>query len=221
MARGGALVFKGDKPSKKKKKSKHSSKQHASSSEDHEVNDTVVRHPTTETLATATTADASLLTPPQVQMGTGTITTSGTVVTGHGTKFTSQLRVGDALLLSHDEKTDATMRVITMILSDTSLNMSTALLTQCELRTPTTYQFIAKPRNMQEEARQQKKQKDEQSQLEKQHAFGTYAATTELVYREKTEHGGYRIRREQVDGGSTTRGDLLHMRTKKKSDKYC
>jgi len=178
--------------------------------------------PTKETLAPVTTAAASLTTP-QVQLGNGTITTSGTVVTGHGTKFTSQLRVGDALLLRHndDEKTDATMRVITMILSDTSLNMSTGLLTQCELRTPTTYQFIAKPRNMQEEARQRKKQKDEQSKLETEHAFGTYAATTELVYREKTEHGGYRIRREQVDGESTTRGDLLHMRTKKKSDKYC
>lgn len=44
----------------------------------------------------------------------------------------------------------------------------------------------------------------------------------ELVYRERTEHGGYRIRREVIrDGNRVTRTDLLDMRTQKKSDKYC
>jgi hypothetical protein len=41
-----------------------------------------------------------------------------------------------------------------------------------------------------------------------------------LVYRERTEHGGYRIRKEIINEDAT-RSDLLNMRAKKKSDKYC
>jgi uncharacterized protein YchJ len=68
----------------------------------------------------------------------------------------------------------------------------------------------------------------QQEALQEQHKterveFGTYvyANNDELVYREKTEHGNYRIQRVKVDGSKTTRGDLLQMRSKKKADKYC
>ena len=73
----------------------------------------------------------------------------------------------------------------------------------------------------------------EKATIESNHAFDIYkgnggssssgkTGSSELVYREKTEHGSYRIKRVQVDGTTPVdRGDLLYMRTKKKSDKYC
>lgn len=72
--------------------------------------------------------------------------------------------------------------------------------------------------------RLQKQQEALQEQHETERVeFGTYvyANNDELVYREKTEHGNYRIQRVKVDGSKTTRGDLLQMRSKKKADKYC
>ena len=51
--------------------------------------------------------------------------------------------------------------------------------------------------------------------------MGTYGTNTgEIMYREKTEHGSYRIMREQTDV-EMSRSDLLSFRAKKKSDRYC
>jgi len=53
-------------------------------------------------------------------------------------------------------------------------------------------------------------------------AFGTYAhGGNELVYREKSSTGtSYVIRRQELDR-EMSREELLLMRSKKKSDKYC
>jgi hypothetical protein len=56
-------------------------------------------------------------------------------------------------------------------------------------------------------------------------AFGTYASGgtgTTFTYREKKggTYGGYRIVSEKLDAAKS-RTDLLEMRSKKKSDKYC
>jgi hypothetical protein len=53
---------------------------------------------------------------------------------------------------------------------------------------------------------------------EDQQAFGTYGTTEELVYREKTEHGSYRIKRVKVQEGQS-RGDLLSMVRAKQEEK--
>ena len=150
---------------------------------------------------------------PAIQNGKGQITTSGTVVTGHnGTQFLRQLRVGDAILVQGE------MRVVTMCLSDISVNLSSAF--SSNYVQPTSYQFICKPREKQSKQTTEKLQQLQEEEQSKS-AAGSYASSNrELVYREKTEQGSYRFVKKTLDH-EATRGDLLEMRTKKLSDKYC
>jgi hypothetical protein len=214
----GALVFKGDSPKKKSKKKKHSSK----------------RKEPTVAVVQQQSAAAAVLPPvvrpqkvpqeqrqqhqiPTMKQATGKITTSGTVVTGHGTSFDKEINQGDALIIIRGEEQE--MRIVTMRLSNHSCAISSSFSENAKL--PTSFFIIEKPRNRELE-RLQKQQEALQEQHETERvAFGTYANNDELVYREKTEHGNYRIQRVKVDSSKTTRGDLLEMRTKKKADKYC
>ena len=110
------------------------------------------------------------------------------------------------------------MRVVTMVLSQISISISSAFTS--DLKLPTPYKFIVKPRD----ARKERADRDRKANAEKEEvearAMGTYGNKGEIVYREKTEHGSYRIRREQTDV-ELNRSDLLSVRTKKKSDRYC
>lgn len=158
-----------------------------------------------------------------VRPGTGTITVSGTVVTGHKTRFLKELQVGDAVIVLMNGN-QPEMRVVTMRLSDISLNLSSPFSQQVKSQP---FQFINKPRNHVQEAHLAKLQSDQHAKDEESKASGVYGATNELVYREKTEHGSYRIKKIKLEGGASragdeiSRGDLLELRTKKKSDKYC
>ena len=206
----GLLVFKGDKQTKekKKKKTKHT-KEHAAIQQSVPI----------------PVAKASLLEEPKhkqapkLQNGTGQLTTSGTVVTGHNTRFQKDLSVGDAILVNVNGNQE--MRVITMCLSDSSLNLSSSF--SHNLSEPTQFQFIRKPRAEDSSILAKQKAAEDLASAGRQAAglYGTGSSANELVYREKTEHGSYRIRRVQVADKDVSRGDLLEMRTKKKSDKYC
>mmetsp|Transcript_34675 Transcript_34675/g.75891 ORF Transcript_34675/g.75891 Transcript_34675/m.75891 type:complete len:231 (-) Transcript_34675:300-992(-) len=227
----GALVFKGDKPKskKKKKRSKHgdTSSSGAPSDERHVgspsasaaavlgpsyASSTSAATPRTAaaTAATATTAQ------PQIEDGIGRISTSGTVVNGQGTRLLKSLRAGDAILVNIGGKEE--MRVLTMVLSDVSAALSTPF--SCDVKIPVEFRYIQKPRNVVKERADAAKKVKVTKEEEERSAFGLYGTGTEFVYRETTEHGSYRIKREKVDG-NVTRGDLLERRTKKKSDKYC
>lgn len=236
----GALVFKGEKPKskKKKKKSKHSPASPGGTSDEHAVfspalaagvsvsaqsshysssaaaESTAVASssaPTASVAATATTAPQ-----PQIEEGIGRITSSGTVLNGQGTKLSKSLRAGDAILVNIGGKEE--MRVLTMVLSDVSAALSTPF--SVDVRVPTEFKYIQKPRNVAKERADSVKKIKVTKEEEERSAFGLYGTGTEFVYRETTEHGSYRIRREKIDG-KVTRGDLLERRTKKKSDKYC
>mmetsp|Transcript_15049 Transcript_15049/g.25411 ORF Transcript_15049/g.25411 Transcript_15049/m.25411 type:complete len:236 (-) Transcript_15049:151-858(-) len=157
-------------------------------------------------------SSTSLQKSPQISQGQGTITTSSTVVTGHGTSFKTQLHVGDALLANKE------MRVIKMVLSPISISISSAFTT--DLKTPTQFKYINKPRDVTRESQAKvAKARMEQEEVE-QRAMGTYGNKGEITYRERTEHGSYRIKREQATT-DMTRSDLLSVRAKKKSDRYC
>ena len=210
----GMLTFKGEPPKKKKKKQKHEVL-HA------EAGDVI----TAPSVPTSSVPEVARRQPqhtspapeaPQINSGSGKITASGTVVTGFGTKFEKEIAVGDAVIVVLDGKQE--MRVVRMRLSDTSCGISSAF--SVSLMTPTPYQIIRKPTNSKEEA----KKKREQSQKEREElelsAFGTFRGTDELVYRERTEHGNYRIQKVGLDS-EKSRTDLLTMRAKKTSDKYC
>lgn len=191
----GALKFKGDDGPKRKKK-KHSKVETVTSSE--------TSHSALAGVATSPSA-------PTISVASGKITTSGTVVTGYETKFGKEVRVGDALLVG------SVMRVVTIVLSETSINLSSAF--PDDFKQPTKFSYVAKPRNQEIDAKvvEIKKKKAETEKAE--HAFGGYAGS-EVVYRERTEHGSYRTKRAGT-ADHLTRSDLLEIRAKKTSDKYC
>ena len=214
----GQLLFKGDKPKKKKTKSKHStsSKTDVESASGPSAPVVISRPVAAPPPAAAATASTPA---PTMKEGTGTITSSGTVVTGHDTRFEKELNAGDALLCVLENGTEE-LRVITMRVSTVSLNLSSAF--SSDLKTPTSFQYIRKPRDVHKERIEAQKRQSETLQEQKTHAFDLYGNES-LVYREKTETGSYRIKREQLGdrGGARSRGDLLEMRAKKSSDKYC
>ena len=230
----GQLLFKGDKK-KNKKKAKGESVKHAppgssttaaaESSKLARGGETSLKvpadgsthlSPISSTTKRETSSQQQL---PTIQVGRGKITTSGTVVMGHDTLFEKQLSAGDALLVRVPGAEEEEMRVITMRLSNQSCNLSSGF--SQSLKTPTSFRYIKKPRNAAKE-RNEKLAKAEVAEREKEmHAFGgTYASSSEVVYREKTETGSYRIKREQTDNAKS-RGELLQLRAKKSSDKYC
>jgi len=148
--------------------------------------------------------------------GRGLISTSGTVISGHGTAFSAHLRGGDAIIVRINNREE--MRVITMVLSKISISISTAF--SEDIKTPTPFQYISKPRDVKKESATRARQALEEKETVERHAMGTYGNKGEMIYREKTEHGGYRIRRENATT-EMSRSDLLKYRSGKKSDKFC
>ena len=99
-----------------------------------------------------------------------------------------------------------------------SISLSSAFST--DLRTPTPWRYINKPRNdAKERAAKAQKARREQEEVETR-AMGTYGSKMEIIYREKTSQGGYRIRKEKATT-EMSRSDLMEIRSKKKSDRYC
>ena len=111
-------------------------------------------------------------------------------------------------------------KVVRMVLSNTSVGISSAFSTDLISTTP--FKYVKAPKdevNEEEEAKKAvyKKHKQEED------AFGTYASKggSQFVYRERTgsAFGGYKIM--TVDTSSKSREELLDMRSKKKSDRFC
>lgn len=223
MGRRGMLVFKGDKPKKKKsKKIKHSTKNEekqeavTTTSSERASLPTPAGTPLAVASSQEARASSSSVSVPSVKPGSGKITTSGAVVTGHGTKFERELSQGDAMIVEIDGQQE--MRVVKMRLSGTSCGISSAY--SVNLSLPTPYSIIRKPRDERKEARLRSQEKLVSEQEAEKQAQGTFAGNNTLVYRERTEHGSYRIQKVGLEQ-SLSRGELLSMRTKKTSDKYC
>jgi hypothetical protein len=205
----GTLVFKGEGVKKKNKKSKHKA--------DQQDEETALSNAVVETSRLAVPSIPPREESPKIKKGSGTITTSGTVVTGHQTRFTKEIRVGDALIVEVDGG-QPEMRVATMRLSDLSLNLSSAF--SQNLATPVPFQYIPQPRDAARDAANAQQRAAHAVAEEERHTTSGSAETGELVYRERTEHGNYRTKRVKVDG-ERNRSDLLELRSKKTSDKYC
>ena len=233
MARG-KLVFKGEKAKKKKNRSKNKSGLSGADKADDAAVATADGESAQRTgaaVAAATSAaihegdrgDADVAddTPtevsPQMKEGTGSITTSQNVCQGHGTVFKNQLRAGDAIVARTKAGAEE-MRVVTMVLSNVSISLSSPFST--DLSTPTSFRYICKPRNdKKERAVKAQRARREQEEVETR-AMGTYGGNQEIIYREKTAQGGYRIRKERATT-EMSRSDLMDIRSKKKSDRYC
>ncbi|KAG7351770.1 hypothetical protein IV203_007818 [Nitzschia inconspicua] len=224
----GQLIFKGEKKpsSKKSKKRKRDNAEDDTGddvavatnvkSEEIETRDTITKPLSSSSTTTTTSATNNTVTP-SLKKGTGKITTSATVVTGYGTKFEKELGVGDAIMAVINGQEE--LRVITMRLSNTSLNLSSAFSTS--IKHPQSFNYIPKPRNAEKERKLALKKQREQAQETEKSVFDLYSNQA-LVYREKTETGSYRIKRQELGGTQVkTRVDLLELRSKKTSDKYC
>ena len=227
----GALIFKGDATAPRKKSSALKNKKRPLP--DNGVGS--VEQTTTAVAQTKECFKASHAQPsPQIVVGRGKITVSGTVVTGYDTRFTNDVQVGDALLVNHE------MRVITMRLSDISLNLSSSFSPSVVTSKPISYSYICKPRDVTKdsELEQRKVATEKAADIERhQNAFASAITTsnaltsgaspsntnTTIVYRERTEHGNYRIKHMKAADGKaiTNRSEMLDMRSKKTSDKYC
>mmetsp|Transcript_25560 Transcript_25560/g.55995 ORF Transcript_25560/g.55995 Transcript_25560/m.55995 type:complete len:223 (-) Transcript_25560:11-679(-) len=222
MGKKGMLLFKGDKPKKKSKRSKL-----AKAGGRDETTTTTTdsqwkasrQHTSTTTPAAPSTPAASAAVTPTIESGTGRITTSGTVVSGHDTRFEKEISVGDAILVTLNNSTEE-MRIVTMRLSNVSLNLSSAF--SQNIRNAQNFRFVRKPRNLEQERKKERQTQLEEANETERSAFDIYdGKANTFTYREKTETGSYRVKQQQSSLSKSTRGDLLTLRSKKTSDKYC
>lgn len=159
----------------------------------------------------------------QAKAGSGRITSSGQVVTGYETEFLQELRVNDALIITHPSTLMEETRIVKMIVSNKGLSLSSPFST--DLITTTRFRYIHPPEEDEEggrEAREEERRRQEKAG-EEEKAFGTYggAGGSKLVYRVKKAgtYGGYRIVTEDT-GASLSRTELLERRLQHKSDRH-
>jgi hypothetical protein len=157
-------------------------------------------------------------------LGHGRIITSNTSVTGQGdTRFSSELQVGDCIVVQHPTSLRTETRVVRMVLSQISIAISSPFST--DLITPTRFYYIkAPPKKVDKSEIEDKKKRRKIS--EQKNAFGTYTDTTEqgstFTYRVRKKGLGmsYHIVTERASG-TNSRETLLDKRSKKKHDRYC
>jgi hypothetical protein len=211
MPVGGRLVFKGGEAAKAANKGK---KKKRRTRKDDTAEDGAVAD------AGAVDSDSSKG-PIQVLKGAGRITTSGTALQGHGTSFMSQLSQGDALIVTHPSTLMDETRLVSMVLSDTSIGISSAF--SSDLISTTSFHYVKAPKKTASAEDQRVAQKKRKAQ-EEDSAFGTYSSGggDRIVYRVKKAgtYGGYEIVTEDAHQ-DMSREDLLKVRSQKKSDRYC
>mmetsp|Transcript_7116 Transcript_7116/g.9968 ORF Transcript_7116/g.9968 Transcript_7116/m.9968 type:complete len:213 (+) Transcript_7116:137-775(+) len=211
MVVGGKLVFKGGKVAKKKSVDKKARSSESNSRKGEKIDLKI------NGVGALEAEEEEELMP---ETGTGRITSSGTAVAGYSTKFLSELKVGDALMVFHPTALTTETKLVRMVLSDKSIGISSAF--SSDLISTTNFQYISAPKDKNledpEVERENRKKKEEDK------AYGTYASQggTKVVYRVKKagQYGGYEIMTENSEK-PMTREDLLNVRSKKKADRYC
>ena len=218
---GGPLQLKGisliksskrkKKHKKKKHKKKHKKKKDRSESDGSETDSETDDVPQPEI--------------PVRRSGSGKVISSSTTIHGsHGSKFMSELSNGDVLIVKHPTSLVEEIRVITMVLSDVSLSISSAF--SSDLITATSFDYMKKPKA--KGGKKRKRKSAAEMEEEEKLAFGTYASKgNRITYRVrkggKNASGGYTIVTETVGSGEEppSREFLMNLRAKKKSDRYC
>jgi hypothetical protein len=152
--------------------------------------------------------------------GSGTLITSGSTVMGSGTLFSKEVAVGDAIEVTHPKTGVTEIRIVKMVLSNVSMGLNSAFTS--DLATPVPYHVLKLPKaivtpEMAAAAASKSKVDEEKS------AYGRYGADASgktFTYRERLSGGSYRVRSVATER-SMTREELLDMRAKVKSDKFC
>jgi len=208
--------------SKKKKKS-HKKKRAREEGDDDDDHPSSSTHPRKEGAEGGEEGEeeAALL---QAKQGTGRITSSGQIVTGYETEFLRELRVNDALIITHPSTLIEETRIIKMIVSNGGMSISSGFST--DLISTTKFRYLHPPVTEEgeggREAREEEGRKREKAG-EEDKAFGTYGGGggTKLVYRVKKggTYGGYKIVTEDT-GAALSRTELLERRLQHKSDRH-
>lgn len=192
------LTFKGDKKEKKKKRKISSS----TTNDDKDVKEKV--EDDEDDVGT-------------IKNGSGTIRSSGSTLYGSDTKFMSELRVGDGLLIIHPVTQQKEAKIVRIVVSDAGASLSSAFSTSLEA--DTAFQYVRARGS--EEAASAAKAKEESAKKkrakEAEDAVGIFANS----YVEKKNGSGGGVRIVKVDTKNKQRSDLLNIRSSKKSDRYC
>ena len=144
-------------------------------------------------------------------LGVGRIISSATAVTGTSTKFMDQIAVGDGILVQHASTLAEEVRRVTMVLSNVSLCLSSPF--SNDLVSTTAFHVIVMPKEKKMPARISEEGNDANT------ASSGLLTTYRVRKGGKNSSGNYYTITERVDG-SMSRGELLDMRCKKKSDRY-
>ena len=223
MSSRGSLRFKGDdrapKKHKKDKKKKHKKeKHHKKRHRDADMHGkTAAVGAAAEEEAEADEGELKIL------LGTGRFLSSGTAVQGRETRFQSELAVGDAIVIRHPTTLQEETRIVTMVLSEISIAISSPFSTDLISTVP--FQYVKAPKRRVDEAAARDAKRQKQSDAEKQ-AFGTYAGGgamgESITFRRKKAgaFGGYEIVTQRNTQGSLSREDLLDMRCGNKGDRH-
>lgn len=159
----------------------------------------------------------------EVRAGTGRVSSSGTVITGHETAFMDELRSGDALIVAHPTTLVDETRIVTMVVSNVSISVSSAF--SSDLVSTCAFRYVSAPRDYEETPEMRAIRLKNQEAAQQDAALGDYGSSNALVYRKRKKgvvggSNGYEIIREKLDDDKS-RTELLDMRIKHKSDRHC
>jgi len=144
--------------------------------------------------------------PPAVA-GTGMITSSGVVVKGNGTLFTKELRASDGILVYNPRSQLEEFRVVRFCAADNALSLSSPFSGNIVTEAP--FKIVRKPAP-----------KPSVASAAAQ-AASMLPSTTVATFRVRKPNGqGYDYVTEEIHG-NVSKEQLLDMRIKRKSDKFC
>ena len=149
-----------------------------------------------------------------VQRVTGKIITSGKAVHGSETTFNKELEVGDFIIIDNVSSGEQERRKVNMVLSLRSCGIEEPFSTDIINKQDFLYQ--KKPK-LKERVKAVDDVINERLALEKAH---TQAVEEEEVEFRVKKGGAYEYVKEKVKGG-LSKEDLLDIRVKKKTDKFC
>ncbi|KAK8805230.1 hypothetical protein WA588_000170 [Blastocystis sp. NMH] len=159
--------------------------------------------------------------PTNAVAGSGRIYCTGPIVYGRDTKFLTELGSGDLFIIQHPTSLENEARVVKMIVSDTSLSLSSPFSKDFASLIP--FEYVKKQEeeiSPEEKQAQEKKERDAQENQ----AFGIYqgAGGTQFTYKTKLQsaYGGWKTITKKTKR-VLTREEMLDMRVKHKSDRYC
>ena len=207
------LVFKGDAEKKKKKKKKREREGDGFS-----IERSLPESGAAEEAEEEAEEEISIIT------GTGRMTSSGCTIYGHGTKFSDELSVGDAIMVTHPTSLVEETKIVTLVLSNVSISVSSNF--SSDLISSTSFRYVKAPKSTKPQETEEEKARKKRfiAKESEEAAFGTYAGNGGQTFTYRTKNPGaagtYKIVTEK-NSSVKTREEMLDMRTKKKADRFC